>query len=200
MSTLSVVLVHPLILGRYRAWSPDLRDSTKPLPLTRWQPQQGPVLSHLGPCEEPGPFIPWFPSRAPTPQTVILAEPRSIRPSSPRVFRHAFQHRCGSCTLAVFLSKRSLRHLHTKVPSQPLIQGTSPPFPSPIFSQNRFFPPYSALLLLLIHSPQLPPPSGAPVSVSGVPPPKLTQRPLSEEQRSRTAPCFTSHLCSGGPV
>lgn len=48
---LSGVLAHQLTLVPYKIFVPQ-----ESLPLTPWQPQQGPVPSHLGRPEEPGPF------------------------------------------------------------------------------------------------------------------------------------------------
>lgn len=121
----------------------------------------------------------------------IPADSRSVRPSSPSS-PTMLSSRCSTCTSANFTETPSLQRFH------PNPQLRTPLYFSPLqfFLRIAFIFFYSALFLLLIHSPQLPRPSGGQFQFQEWPP--ETYPTPSEERRSQTAPCFTSHLCSGG--
>lgn len=172
-------------------------------------PQQSPSPSHAGnhsralsshtlvPVKSLVPLDPDFLAGPQLRRLVIPAEPRSIRPSSPRVFRHCFPAQVRFLYLSNIPQQTFTETSPYKGSIPAPNSGHLSTFPfSNFFSESFFSPLFSfvASYSLSSTSPTIWCPSFCPEC-----PPKLTQRPPSKEQRSRTAPCFTSHLCSRGP-
>lgn len=174
-------------------------------------PQQSPSPSHAGnhsralsshtlvPVKSLVPLDPDFLAGPQLRRLVIPAEPRSIRPSSPRVFRHCFPAQVQFLYLSSIPQQTFTETSPYKGSNPTPNSGHLSTFPFSTFFSESFFSPLFCSFVASYSLSSTSPTIWCPSFCPGSAPPKLTQRPLSKEQRSRTAPCFTSHLCSRGP-